>query len=318
MSHIASDHDASVDEYRFSMEDFEGEIRKRHPTWRREQVRKVLSSFEEAKSVMSLQAIREIYSYLSTGKWISDVSCAGNHPAYKHLRDQKTHDFGQERLYYPYFFVIQAIYPNSEGVEKVAEELSQHWGIFFDWSEPWYPRLDDPVREHALIMGGPEDHENTLDSSSTSDAESSVSCIDVSRDPKREEAQPEPQNQPNSADSGNPILAAHTQLASIRDYVEQRITEEESEERLAAVRGYAEKVQHHVIQAKDLAKQADQVSKQADQVAKRADQVAKRADHHATVALEAIEALMERLDGDPKRPVSDRVNGRPSKRVRET
>ncbi|KAJ4247169.1 hypothetical protein NW762_013308 [Fusarium torreyae] len=287
MSHNLSDNHASVNDYHLSMKDFEGEIRKRHPTWRREQVKRVLSSFERARSVMSPRAIQEIHQYLSGGKWISDSSCASSHPAYSHLRGWKPHDAAKKQFYYPYFLVVQAIYPQSDGVQKVAEELSQHWAISFDWTKPWYPRLDNPVREHALIMGRPANHENTPGSAYNSDLgdiESPASCIDVSRDPKPDEAQPKPQDQSNTTGDGHPLRGVHSQL-------------EESEKRLSAVRSDAEKIRGHVMKAKDLAK---------------------RSDHHATAALEGLDALMERLNGNSKQPTPDDGNNeRRNKRARK-
>ncbi|KAF4969227.1 hypothetical protein FSARC_3480 [Fusarium sarcochroum] len=308
MPHNAPDNDVSVNDYHLNGEDFEAEVLKRYPTWRREQVKKVLSSFEKAKSVMSLQAIQEIHKYLSTGRWINDAFHACRHPAYMHLRGQRPHDFEKQQFYYPYFLVVQAIYPRSDGVEKIAIGLSQHWGIPFDWTEPWYPRLDDPAREHALIMGqGLDVSEITRNSSSASNplaTESSSSCITVSRNPKTDETQPEPQNQPNSADNGNTLGDYNNKLASIRADFDQRLTEIQSQLQVDTTRSDADKAHYHVTKAKDLAKEANQLAKQAD--------------HHATVALEAVESLMERLNGNSKQPASnDANNGRASKRARK-
>ncbi|KAM0078983.1 hypothetical protein ACKRZS_008852 [Fusarium odoratissimum] len=122
---------------------------------RRAQVVRVLASFEEAKKYMSKDGIEEVHKYLRTGQWVRDHTNAGSHPAYKRFVGSGGY---KRTLYYPQFFVIQAIYTLNgrqigNAVERMYEELSGHWGKFIPSDKPFYPRLADPDKECRFIMG---------------------------------------------------------------------------------------------------------------------------------------------------------------------
>ncbi|KAF5564923.1 hypothetical protein FNAPI_1891 [Fusarium napiforme] len=145
---------AASDPYYLDRNYFSREISKGNSQWRSSQVDSVLSSFGEAKKAMSAQAIHEIHKYLISGRWIHDALTAIRHPAYKTLRGHSGGTSkGASLLYYPYFFVLQAIFPPSDALRIVCEEISRHWGLRVSVYEPFYPRLQDSEREMALMMG---------------------------------------------------------------------------------------------------------------------------------------------------------------------
>jgi hypothetical protein len=124
--------------------------------WRRTQVDRVLTSFEEAKGYMSRDGVGELHKYLESGKWIQHCTNVGQHPVYK--RFAGTDGNGLKSLYYPHFFVIQAVFvlngkETGNAIERMYRELSRHWLMDISPDEPFYPRLADPERECQLILG---------------------------------------------------------------------------------------------------------------------------------------------------------------------
>ncbi|KAF4436336.1 hypothetical protein FACUT_6500 [Fusarium acutatum] len=106
---------------------------------------------------MSRQAIAEIYECLGQGEWIHDAKLASCHPAYARFMGKGRFD---KSLYYPQFFVIQAIFvpdPKGRGIlESVVNlyaEVSKHWGMQATPGVPFFPRLDDSERELRLLLG---------------------------------------------------------------------------------------------------------------------------------------------------------------------
>ncbi|KAF5561158.1 hypothetical protein FPHYL_6346 [Fusarium phyllophilum] len=127
------------------------------PDQLRDQIARVRSAFHDAKAVMSRQAIAEIHEYLVQGEWIHDAKLASCHPAYARFMGKGKYE---KSLYYPHFFVIQAVFvpdPKGRGIlESVGNlyaEVSKHWGIQATPGVPFFPRLDDPVRELRLLLG---------------------------------------------------------------------------------------------------------------------------------------------------------------------
>ncbi|RKL23195.1 hypothetical protein BFJ68_g1399 [Fusarium oxysporum] len=118
--------------YTLTAAQFAGQVNQRggNVAVRRAQVDCVLASFEEAKKYMSKDGIEEVHKYLRTGEWVRDQTNAGSHPAYKRFVGSGGY---KKTLYYPQFFVIQAIYTLND--------------------KPFYPRLADPDQERLLIMG---------------------------------------------------------------------------------------------------------------------------------------------------------------------
>ncbi|KAF5235385.1 hypothetical protein FANTH_11724 [Fusarium anthophilum] len=47
----------------------------------------------------------------------------------------------------------QAIFPSTDALGIVCEDISRHWGVRISVHEPFYPRLRDSEREMDLIMG---------------------------------------------------------------------------------------------------------------------------------------------------------------------
>ncbi|KAL9568697.1 hypothetical protein ACKAV7_007127 [Fusarium commune] len=95
---------------------------------REEQIMRVRAAFEEAKTKMSQQAIRELCKYLERGTWIHYSERASNHPAYRRFMGKgSSYNRGVPTLYYPEFFVIQAIFPldpSKKDVHKAVQQLS--------------------------------------------------------------------------------------------------------------------------------------------------------------------------------------------------
>ncbi|KAH6969165.1 hypothetical protein DER45DRAFT_532806 [Fusarium avenaceum] len=136
---------------------FEKEINMGDTHWRRTQVARVLESFEAAKRVMSRQGIHQVCRFLEAGRWISERSKISDNIAYRALKQQGGYE-GHPSFYYPRFFVVQAIYGSSNTpipgcFIKYCLDMSHHWGIQINPSEPFYPRLEDSEKELALMKG---------------------------------------------------------------------------------------------------------------------------------------------------------------------
>ncbi|CEI66573.1 unnamed protein product [Fusarium venenatum] len=76
-------------------------------------VERVLPMYEQAKSCMSRQSVHELYLYLKTSRWISVADRPSSHQAYKYFRGLSSNRPNQPLRYYPYYFIMQALFPNS-------------------------------------------------------------------------------------------------------------------------------------------------------------------------------------------------------------
>lgn len=127
------------------------------PDQLRDQIARVRNSFDQAKAVMSRQAIAEIFEYLKQGEWIHESKLASGHPTYARFMGKGKYE---KSLYYPQFFAIQAIFipdPKGRGIlESVVNlyaEVSKHWGMQATPGVPFFPRLDDSEQELRLLLG---------------------------------------------------------------------------------------------------------------------------------------------------------------------
>ncbi|KAL5585453.1 hypothetical protein FOVSG1_014842 [Fusarium oxysporum f. sp. vasinfectum] len=127
------------------------------PVQLQDQIARVRDAFDQTKNFMSQQAIAELCEYLGQGEWIHDAKRASNHPAYARFMGKGRF---KKSLYYPQFFVIQAIFvPDPEGrgileaVDKLYAEVSKHWGMQATPGVPFFPRLEDSERELRLLLG---------------------------------------------------------------------------------------------------------------------------------------------------------------------
>ncbi|KAF5626769.1 hypothetical protein F25303_11011 [Fusarium sp. NRRL 25303] len=124
--------------------------------WRRCQVNRVIASFEEAKGRMSRDGAGEVHKYLlKDRKWFQSSHLASAHIDYRRFMGKSHYN---STLYYPYFFVIQAIYvlggePIHDAIRGMYKEVSRHWGMDITPDKPFYPRLADSEKERRLIMG---------------------------------------------------------------------------------------------------------------------------------------------------------------------
>ncbi|KAF5634605.1 hypothetical protein F52700_5798 [Fusarium sp. NRRL 52700] len=130
------------------------------PVQRKDQIAKARAAFEQAKKFMSQQAIAELFDYLQRGEWIHPGERASAHTAYRRFMGKGSYNGGVPTLYYPEFFVIQAIYPQDPdnpdihvAVRNLYETVSRHWGMKATPGVPFFPRLQDSDRELRLLVG---------------------------------------------------------------------------------------------------------------------------------------------------------------------
>ncbi|KAJ0154041.1 Major facilitator-type transporter ecdD [Fusarium oxysporum f. sp. albedinis] len=144
------DHALDINMFRAKWENDSNDRKRR---WRRTQVYMVPRSFAKAKEVMSDRAINELCEYLKRGTWNSTARNASGHPCYKHFKGTSPCPSPFAGPYYPYFFIIQALFPLGEAVKGMYRDLSDLWEMDLDPTRPFYPRLADSEREFSLIMG---------------------------------------------------------------------------------------------------------------------------------------------------------------------
>ncbi|KAF4471153.1 hypothetical protein FALBO_1947 [Fusarium albosuccineum] len=150
-SNVSTDDEASqennvltVSQLLEGIEDSE-EARKLQPM-RHESACNIVAAFDEVKTIMGPRCVQELYNYLKSGK---GGLCS---------RD--------DRLYYPDFFILQAMYPDESVTHQLRKDLSRHWHIEPQSKEPFYPKLDNPELEYDLFLGYKLDYhefDNQLD-----------------------------------------------------------------------------------------------------------------------------------------------------------
>ncbi|KAF5544442.1 hypothetical protein FMEXI_6555 [Fusarium mexicanum] len=295
---------ASRDEYNLNRDYFPYEISAGDPDLRSSQVDSVLSSFEEAKKVMSAQAIHEIHRYLKAGRWIHDAPSTSRHPAYKHIKGQSSGpNRGVPRFYYPYFFVLHAIFPPSESLRTVCEDMGRYWGLRVSVYEPFYPRLQDSEREMDLIMGkGPHARRQvvrppqsqyspavfTPTQDGSLEIEDQKDSIQVATDTVRT-------SQPVPTSASDTLRNYDEELASIRSNFEQRLAKFQAQMQQDADK--AQEIRQHTMLAQ---------------------QHFKRGQEHALAAIEIAESIVETLNAAKRHVVAvPDDEERPNKRLRE-
>ncbi|KAG7413701.1 hypothetical protein Forpe1208_v007114 [Fusarium oxysporum f. sp. rapae] len=144
------DHALDINMFRTKWENCSDDRKRR---WRRTQVYMVLRSFAKAKEVMSDRAINELCEYLKRGTWNSTARNASGHPCYKHFKGTSPCPSPFAGPYYPYFFIIQALFPLGEALKGMYRDMSDLWEMDLDPTRPFFPRLADSYREFSLIMG---------------------------------------------------------------------------------------------------------------------------------------------------------------------
>ncbi|KAF9772579.1 hypothetical protein IL306_009708 [Fusarium sp. DS 682] len=316
-------------DYRLESERFSVMVSCGKKEWRETQVQRVLSSFRTARTIMSRQAIKVLYGYLVKGEWIHDATIPCHHPAYKHLTG-----YGRIQIsyYYPFFFVLQAIYPITTGIRDLCRRFQDYWGIDIHPTRAFYPRLQDSERELALIKGRkaaykpaskvPRKKFTASHASSTVTTQSVVDTAQVSKvtiqESNNEQASTTTNTaQPETPSNSNALNNYEEQLTSIRGDFERRLSEfqnqlhkdatgswEESGRRLREVQDKTKEIREHAVKAKDHAAKAHEN--------------AVKAQEHSDTAAKLADALIESLNTPTERPgivVPDRE--RPSKRVRK-
>ncbi|WKT44088.1 hypothetical protein QSH57_008941 [Fusarium oxysporum f. sp. vasinfectum] len=128
------DHALDINMFRAKWENDSDDRKRRR---RRTQVYMVLRSFAKAKEVMSDRAINELCEYLKRGTWNSTARNASGHPCYKHFKGTSPCPSPFSGPYYPYFFIIQALFPLGEALKGMYRDLSDLWEMDLDPTRPF-------------------------------------------------------------------------------------------------------------------------------------------------------------------------------------
>ncbi|KAF5561159.1 hypothetical protein FPHYL_6347 [Fusarium phyllophilum] len=311
---------AASDEYNLNHGDFSREITTGHSQWRSSQVDSVLASFEEAKKVMSAQAIHEIHNYLKSGRWIHDALTASRHPAYKTM---KGHSGGNSKgkllFYYPYFFVLQAIFPPSDPLSIVCEDMSRYWGLRVNVHDPFYPRLQDSKREMDLIMGKIPHLRTQVERPSLNQSSNTVFTPTHDGNSEMEDQEGSIQVVTDIARASQPVPTSASD--TLRNYDEELAnfrSENDSERSLRGVQDKTKEIRDHVVKAEEQVLESQVHATMARENAAKAEQHSSMAHEYAKAAIRLADALIESLNNTAERPailVPDEE--RPNKRVRE-
>ncbi|KAJ3526449.1 hypothetical protein NM208_g11183 [Fusarium decemcellulare] len=120
---------------------------------RHESACNIVAAFDEVKTIMGPRCVQELYNYLKSGKWIPDKDSAYWHRSYFRLTGKGGLCSRDDWLYYPDFFILQAMYPDESVTHQLRKDLSQHWHIEPQSKEPFFPKLDNPELEYDLFLG---------------------------------------------------------------------------------------------------------------------------------------------------------------------
>ncbi|KAF5626768.1 hypothetical protein F25303_11010 [Fusarium sp. NRRL 25303] len=254
--------------YNLTRLDFFHEISNGDSQWRSTQVDRVLSSFQEAKKIMSTQAIHLIHEYLKSGRWIHDGLTASRHPAYKVMKGHSGGNGGRPLLYYPYFFVIQAIFPSTDALRIVCEDIGRHWGVRISIHEPFYPHLQDSEREMDLIMGKNPCPRGQVEHPSRSPYSPAIFTLNRHGDFDMEDPADSIQVANDNARTSQPVPTSASD--TLRNY-----DEELTKRRIHEAQEKADEIHHHTVLAQ---------------------QLFKRGQEHADAAVEIAESLLETLN----------------------
>ncbi|KAH7193363.1 uncharacterized protein B0J16DRAFT_395329 [Fusarium flagelliforme] len=267
--------------------------------WAKHQIEQVLSSYERARAVMSRQGIHELCSFLKTGKWISPATSVSQHNAYRRVAGVGKFLRGGPYPYYPYFFVVQAIFEEGgEALQKMYFTMEQHWGVRLDPKEPFYPHLDNAERERVLFMGRP-DSENWISAvlrSSSRQSSSNTQIMAIDDDSSSSDVQESTNSSSNTAPD-----KYQQELINIQNEFGKRLSEVQSqieEEKAGSWEATQRKFDEAYEKTKELHMHAAQAQKYTD---KAQDHIAKaqecndQAQQHAETAVEMAKLLMERF-----------------------
>ncbi|KAF5636994.1 uncharacterized protein FTJAE_5827 [Fusarium tjaetaba] len=186
---------------------------------------------------MSPRAIKFLFGYLETGSWIDDATIPSRHPAYKSLMGPRKR---VHRHYYPWFFVIQAIYPSTTGVRRLCESFSAFWGLRINPTTAFYPCLQDSKREYALIKGVKPrkvaPHATSVPAQHFGGAPTESSAVPAQQSSNQQTAATTAAAQPDTPSSSNPLNNYEEQLTSIRGDFERRLSEFQNQLHKDAIR----------------------------------------------------------------------------------
>ncbi|KAF4450651.1 hypothetical protein F53441_6312 [Fusarium austroafricanum] len=268
----------------------------------------ILESFEAAKEVMSDRAIHELCEFLKTDRWFSNAPNASGHRCYKYFRGRSTKYPGEPQLYYPYFFVVQALFPESESVKRMYRDMSLLWEVELDPREPFYPRLEDAELEFSLIIGNkPQDQTQTNArirnplikqdphafpiSPSVADSQANIQQHD-----NQKAAITDDVSHPESPSNNNFLNNYNKELEHIRSDFERRLSEFQS--RL----------------------HKDTTGARSQELAVQSQELAAKSQEHAKTASQLADALIKSLNAATNRPgiIVPDDGDRPSKRARQS
>ncbi|RGP62323.1 hypothetical protein FSPOR_9368 [Fusarium sporotrichioides] len=272
-------------------------------------VEKILPSYEKAKACMSRQGVHTLYRHLKTYRWISATDIPKNHSAYRCFHGYpRSHD-NRPLFYYPHFFVIQALFPESGAMKPMYRALEDHWGVRLDYTRPFYPRLDDDnaEEERKLIRGQPSNRYSPIKVYIPS------KLLELSE--SRPSYYPDLSTGQNFIDTSESGQEPSDTLTTTDDQVADRSSNnnEDTKRDLDEAREKAKEIH-------DRAAQAQKFTDQAREYAAKAQQFAIRAHKHASASTEMAKSLMESLDSSKKRSARVSSDGaeRSSKRPRKS
>ncbi|KAF5027491.1 hypothetical protein F66182_416, partial [Fusarium sp. NRRL 66182] len=138
---------------------------------------RVMAAFRMAEPRMHPEAAKETKLYLRRSKLNKVYKHPSRHPIYQKIRGHGS-VHAPENLYYPNLLIIQAIWPRSIVVKRIAAAFGEYWDDpMIRYGPEHYPRLDDRERELRLFRGQ-EPHPSTQVMPSDPDYELENAVVD--------------------------------------------------------------------------------------------------------------------------------------------
>ncbi|KAF5634601.1 modin [Fusarium sp. NRRL 52700] len=132
----------------------------------------LVEAYEKVKPRMCGQAAVKTMEAIALNRRYHNHESPSRHIFYTKIKGKGRID-DPEFYYYPYLFVLQALWPYSEHVQTIAKAFARYWGVPDMWRGPeYYPMLYDREREMEIFMGKkPRGTEVREDENSTGDGE---------------------------------------------------------------------------------------------------------------------------------------------------
>ncbi|KAF4450634.1 hypothetical protein F53441_6295 [Fusarium austroafricanum] len=116
--------------------------------------KRVLEAFEKAKPRMCKEAVEETQQFLNSREWLKDCKNPSNHPCYSRIKGSQGSIDYPDNCYYPYFLVMQAIWPDNPTVARIAQSFAKYWmHLEIEDGPEHYPVLKNKKLELRLFRG---------------------------------------------------------------------------------------------------------------------------------------------------------------------